>query len=82
VSVREGGVGWLGRPMAEAQWWVAAMAQWEGKGEWRGWKKRWATAGPNPEPGQNSKRNSFEILIDFRIWQNFGKLYKEIYEEF
>jgi hypothetical protein len=32
----------------------------------------------NPEPGQNSKRNSFRISIDFRIWQNFGKLYMEI----
>jgi hypothetical protein len=46
------------------------------------WKERRAAAGPNPEPGQNSKRNSFRISIDFRIWQNFGKLYNEIYEEF
>jgi hypothetical protein len=28
--------GGLGRPKAEAQWWVAAVAQWEGKGEWAG----------------------------------------------
>jgi hypothetical protein len=48
----------------------------------RGWKERRAAAGPNPKPGQNSIRNSFRISIDFRIWQNFGKLYKEIYEEF
>jgi hypothetical protein len=34
--VREGGAGWLGRPKAEAQWRVAAVAQWEGKGEWAG----------------------------------------------
>jgi hypothetical protein len=46
------------------------------------WKERRAAAGPNPEPGQNSKINSFRISIDFRIWQNFGKLYNEIYEEF
>jgi hypothetical protein len=46
------------------------------------WKERRAAAGPNLEPGQNSKRNSFRISIDFRIWQNFGKLYKEIQEEF
>jgi hypothetical protein len=44
----------------------------------KGWKERRATAGPNLEPSQNSKRNSFRISIDFRIWQNFGKLYKEI----
>jgi hypothetical protein len=43
-----------------------------------GWKERWAAARPNPESGQNSKRNSFQISFDFRIWQNFGKLYKEI----
>jgi hypothetical protein len=43
-----------------------------------GWKERWAAVGPNPERGQNSKINSFRISIDFRIWQNFGKLYKEI----
>jgi hypothetical protein len=30
-----------------------------------GWKERRAVAGPNLEPGQNSKRNSFQILIDF-----------------
>jgi hypothetical protein len=33
-----------------------------------GWKERRAVARPNPEPGQNSKRNCFRILIDFRIW--------------
>jgi hypothetical protein len=27
---------WLGWPKAEAQWRVAAVAQWEGKGEWAG----------------------------------------------
>jgi hypothetical protein len=31
-----------------------------------------------PEMGQTSKRISFRISIDFRIWQNFGKLHKEI----
>jgi hypothetical protein len=47
-----------------------------------GWRRqhngRGKGSGPNPEPGQNSKRNYFRISIDFRIWQNFGKLYKEI----
>jgi hypothetical protein len=42
------------------------------------WKERRAVAGPNPEPSQNSRRNSFRISIDFRIWQNFGKLHKKI----
>jgi hypothetical protein len=28
-----------------------------------------------PEMDQSSKRISFQILIDFRIWQNFGKLH-------
>jgi hypothetical protein len=32
-----------------------------------GWKERRATAGPNPELGQNSKRISFRISIDFII---------------
>jgi hypothetical protein len=48
---------------------------------------RWADTGERgglprldqkPEMGQSSKRNSFRISIDFRIWQNFGKLLKEI----
>jgi hypothetical protein len=43
-----------------------------------GCQERQAVARPNPEPVQNSKRNSFRISIDFRIWQNFEKLYKEI----
>jgi hypothetical protein len=43
-----------------------------------GWKEWRAAARPNPKLGQNSKRNSFLNLIDFRIWQNFEKLYKEI----
>jgi hypothetical protein len=34
----------------------------------------WAESGAKPE----FKKNSFRISIDFRIWQNFGKLYKEI----
>jgi hypothetical protein len=32
-----------------------------------GWKERWAAAASNPKPGQNSKRNSFQISFDFRI---------------
>jgi hypothetical protein len=34
---------------------------------WPGWKERWAAAASNPKPGQNSKRNSFQISFDFRI---------------
>jgi hypothetical protein len=32
-----------------------------------GWKMRWAVAEPNLELGQNSKRISFRISINFRI---------------
>jgi hypothetical protein len=28
-----GGAGWLGHPKAETQWRMAAVAQWEGKGD-------------------------------------------------
>jgi hypothetical protein len=38
----------------------------------------WAESGAGPE----FKRNSFQILIDFRIWQKIGKLHKEIWKEF
>jgi hypothetical protein len=34
--------------------------------------------GQKLEMGPSSKRNSFRISIDFRIWQNFGNLHKEI----
>jgi hypothetical protein len=34
---------------------------------WLGWKERRDAAGPNMEPGEKSKRNSFRISIDFRI---------------
>jgi hypothetical protein len=61
--------------------WASRQAKAQG-GErgvgWPGWKERRAVTGLNLEPGQNSKRNSFRISIDFRIWQNFEKLYKEI----
>jgi hypothetical protein len=63
------GDGWVGQLKATglAGWWAGA-------GE-RGGGPR---LGQKPEMGQSSKRNSFRISIDFRIWQNFGKLYKEI----
>jgi hypothetical protein len=69
VSAREGGAGWLGRPKVEVQLWLAVVAKWEGKGEWAGWGgwRGGSMAGPNPKPGQSSKRNSFQISIDFRI---------------
>jgi hypothetical protein len=59
--------------------------------EERGWPgglaRRWAGVeereggprlGRKPKMGQSSKRISFRISIDFRIWQNFGKLHNEI----
>jgi hypothetical protein len=42
-------------------------------------RPRWL--GQKLEMGPSSKRNSFRISIDFRIWQNFRKLHKEILEE-
>jgi hypothetical protein len=57
------------------------MTQWEGIGPARveGEAGRgWAESGAGPE----LKKNSFQISIDFRIWQNFGKLYKEILGKF
>jgi hypothetical protein len=48
--------------------WPVEQGPGRGKGVGRpGWKERRAAARPNPEPGQNSKRNSFRISIDFRI---------------
>jgi hypothetical protein len=35
---------------------------------WLGWKEGQAAAGLNSDPGQSSKRNSFRISMDFRIW--------------
>jgi hypothetical protein len=43
-----------------------------------GWKERRAMAGPNSEPGQNSKEILFEFQFIFRIWQNFKNLHKKI----
>jgi hypothetical protein len=60
---------WVGRPKA-----TALAGQWGGAGE-RGGGPR---LGRNLEMGQSSKGNSFRISIDFRIWQNFRKLHKEI----
>jgi hypothetical protein len=34
-----------------------------------GWKKRWATAGLNTLPGQNSK----EIIFEFQLILEFGR---------
>jgi hypothetical protein len=71
VSVRGGGAGGLARP-TKGQGPVVGgggspMGRKRGVGQ-PGWKERQAAAGPNLEPGQNSKRNSFQISIDFRIW--------------
>jgi hypothetical protein len=49
-------------------------SRWAGTGERGG--VPWL--GQKPKMGQSSNRISFQISIDFRIWQNFGKLHKEI----
>jgi hypothetical protein len=59
----------VGRPKA-----TGLAGRWADVGE-RGGGPR---LGRKPEMGQSSKIISFRISIDFRIWQNFGKLHKEI----
>jgi hypothetical protein len=63
------GEGWVGQPKATgpAGWWADARERGGGP-----------QLGQKPEIGQSSKINSFRISIDFRIWQNFRKLHKEI----
>jgi hypothetical protein len=46
----------------------------EGEGRVEGGGPRLGQIRSRPE----FKRNSFRISINFRIWQNFGKLHKEI----
>jgi hypothetical protein len=58
-------------------WWWRPKRR-EGRVGRLGWKEGRAAAGPNPEPGQNSKEILFEFQLIFRIWQNFGNLHKEI----
>jgi hypothetical protein len=66
-------------PVAVWRWWRKRR---EGGVGWPGWKERWAAAGPNPEPGQNSKEILFKFQFIFRIWHNFGNLHKEIQKGF
>jgi hypothetical protein len=88
VERGEGG-GRLGRPEAKAQWGGRPtggpgrkeVAQERRRGEQAGRRPRPRRVGRKPKMGPRSKRNSFRISIDFRIWQNFGNLHKEIQEE-
>jgi hypothetical protein len=54
----------------------------------RGWwpRRRGGESGPvdrKLEPGQlKKKKNPFQIPFKFWIWQNFGKLCREILREF
>jgi hypothetical protein len=69
---RAGRADWAGkrlRPSCGWRWWPKRREKESGRS---GWKERRAAAGPE------FKRNSFRISIDFRIWQNFRKLHKEI----
>jgi hypothetical protein len=60
--------------------WVGWLKDTRPAGQWAGARERGGgpQLGRKPKMGQSSKRNSFRISIDFRIWQNFGKLLKEI----
>jgi hypothetical protein len=80
VSVREGGAGGLGRPKAEAQWWVAAAAQWEGKGEWAGWGGR--RGGLWLGRIQSRARVQKEILFEFQLILEFGRTLKNCTRRF
>jgi hypothetical protein len=71
VSVREGGVCWLGRPKAEAQWRVVPAAQWEGKGEWAGQGGR--RGGPRLGRIRSRARIKKEILFKFQMILEFGR---------
>jgi hypothetical protein len=66
-TTRRGG---LARP-AKGRGPVAVWRRWpkgrEGRVGWPWWKERRAAAGPNPEPGQNSKEILFELQLIFRI---------------
>jgi hypothetical protein len=65
VSAREDGADWLGRPKAEAQWRVVAVAQWEGKGEWAGHGGR--RSGPQLGQIRSRARIQKEILFKFQL---------------
>jgi hypothetical protein len=75
------GPGWLAGS-AKGQGLVAVWGRRPKRREGRvgqpGWKERRSAAGPNPEPGQNSKEILFEFQLIFRIWQKFGNLHKEV----
>jgi hypothetical protein len=69
TSARKRGEGRVGRPKA-----TGSACRWAGVGE-RGGGQRLCQ---KPEMGKSSKTISFRIPIDFRIWQNFRNLDKEI----
>jgi hypothetical protein len=80
VSVREGGAGWLGWPKAEAQWWVAAVAQWEGKGEWASRDRR--RGGPRLGQIQSRAKIQKEILFEFQLILEFGRTLEDYTRRF
>jgi hypothetical protein len=71
VSVRGGGAGWLGQRKAEAQWWVAAAAQWEGKGEWASLGGR--RGRPRLVRIRSRARIQKEFLFEFQLILEFGR---------
>jgi hypothetical protein len=68
---RVGRASWLGRPKAKAQWRLAAVAQWEGKGEWagRGGRRGELRLGRIRSRGRIQK----EILFEFQLILEFGR---------
>jgi hypothetical protein len=80
VSVREDGVGWPGRPKAETQWRVVAVAQWEGKGEWadRGGRR----GGPRLGRIWSRARIQKEILFEFQLILEFDRTLEKYTRKF
>jgi hypothetical protein len=71
MSTREGGAGWLGQPKVEAQCWLAAVAQWEGTGEWAGRGGR--RGGPRLGRIWSRARIQKEIPFEFQLILEFGR---------
>jgi hypothetical protein len=67
---REGRASWAGQGPVEVH--RRRPKRREGRVGRPGWMERQAEAGPNPEPGQNSK----EILFEFQLILEFGGTFK------
>jgi hypothetical protein len=60
---------------------VGPGERWRPMGRGRQARAELGRPGRIPREDSNGK-NDFRISMEFEIWQDFGKFYKEIYEEF